>query len=158
MTDKPDAKHWKKMPNNPERLRALADRRIFGIEGDTDEETVMRECATAWEDDRAKVEALERKLDSIASDALWHEGDDVPSEAMKDIRETLHDLGYTRRWAHERAIRQDALDTLAALAAAPNVPSDATSAAKSPAEGLGDDSSGCLTGTGWARKGEDDEA
>jgi hypothetical protein len=48
--------------------------------------------------------------------------------------------------------------TLAALAAAPNAPSDATSAAKSPAEGLGDDSSGCLTGTGWARKGEDDEA
>ena len=58
----------RKMANDPERLLALADRRIFGIEGDTDEEATMRECAAAWEADRAELALLReasRQLDPI---------------------------------------------------------------------------------------------
>ena len=103
----------------PETLEALAQ--DFALDGDGRGLTVKAHAA-AW---KARVEALTRRLESIASDALWHEGDDRPSEAMHDIRGTLHDLGYTRKWAHDRATRLDAEDTLAALAVASRTPEGA---------------------------------
>jgi hypothetical protein len=85
--DVSEIREIRKMVNDPERLLALADRRIFGIEGDTDEEATMRECAAAWEADRAELVLLReaaRQLDPIdrqtaASIANFIDANRVPS-------------------------------------------------------------------------------
>jgi hypothetical protein len=60
----------------------------------------IRGHADAWK-------VLERSLELIASDALWHDGSPNP-EALEDIRDRMRTLGYSRKWAHDRAERQDA--------------------------------------------------
>lgn len=45
--------------------------------------------------------ALESALDSIAEDALWHDGIDNP-EALEDIRKMVKSLGYTHRVNQEK--------------------------------------------------------
>jgi hypothetical protein len=92
---------------------------------------------------QARVEALEG-----AYALLW----------SFDISPTFDAKGrYTERKANEwkqlleRAQILSPRPLAALAAAAPNGPSDATDAA-SPRQGLEDDSSGCLTGTGWAKE------
>src|SRR3990167_5664671 len=84
--------------------------------------TLAREMALALEvreeaiaDWKSHSEETQRQMENIASDALWHDGGPNP-EALDEIRDLLRSLGYSRKWAHDRAERQDAQEVLSAQA------------------------------------------
>jgi hypothetical protein len=133
----------------------------------TDYHTFMHETAIVYDNIThgriSKVNTLASVVISVADDVYQ---DDL-QQALADEREAFGEFdadtirvcaetiwGKHRDEANEgiRLARHNFLQRLAtALAPAPNAPSDAPDAA-SPRQGLEDDSSGCLTGTGWAKE------
>jgi hypothetical protein len=133
----------------------------------TDYRTFMHETAIVYDNITrgriSKVNTLASVVISVAEECYQ---DDL-QQALADEREAFAEFdaetirvcaetiwGKHRDEANEgiRLARHNFLQRLAtALAAAPNAPSDATDAA-SPRQGQEDDSSGCLTGTGWAKE------
>jgi hypothetical protein len=135
----------------------------------TDYRTFMHETAIVYDNITngriSKVNTLASVVISVAEECYQ---DDL-QQALADEREAFGEFdadtirvcaetiwGKHRDEANEgiRLARHNFLQRLAtALAAAPDVRSDAPSAA-SPRQGLEDDSSGCLTGTGWAKESD----